>query len=331
MKVAVIGAGIAGLTFSQLCQQRGHDVTVFEKSRGRGGRLASKRLDWGTIDIGAQYFTAHDPRFKEQLATWLQKGAAERWDFTPFVTTDEGISPSPDNTERYVGTAQMNSIAHSLSIGLNIQVSTEIKALHHTSENNQWRLQDKHDQFLDESFDAVIVSAPAEQSAKLLTGTALKTRIPQQIDEPCWTLALATRGKVNADVQGIFGDNTIAWLSRLSARPQRAANLEYDDLWMLHFSADWSRDKDKHSEDAMIQIGINWLNSKLQRHTHSPLELMHHYRHYWRYARLKSNYEQPKILFDKFSNIAAIGDWLVGGRVEGAYLSALDLAEQWFD
>ncbi len=251
MKVAVIGAGIAGLAFSQLCQQQGHDVTVFEKSLEHGGRLASKRLDWGTLDICAQYFTAYDPKFKGQLPKWLQDGTAERWDFTPFVTTEKGISPSPGNTERYVGTAQMNSISHSLSTGLNIKVSTEIKALHRTSESNQWRLQDKHDHFLDESFDSVIVSAPAEQSTKLLTGTALEARIPQQIDEPCWTLALATRGKVDADVQGVFGDHTVAWLSRLSARPQRTANPEYDDLWMLHFSANWSHDKDKHSEDSL--------------------------------------------------------------------------------
>ena len=58
MKVAIIGAGIAGLTAARELVERGAQVKVFEKARGLGGRLSTKRLVWGKLDIGAQYFTA---------------------------------------------------------------------------------------------------------------------------------------------------------------------------------------------------------------------------------------------------------------------------------
>ncbi|HCP22242.1 MAG TPA: FAD-dependent oxidoreductase, partial [Marinobacter hydrocarbonoclasticus] len=55
--IAVIGSGLAGLTAAILLGDSGHNVRVFEKSRGPGGRLASKRVANGSADIGAQYFT----------------------------------------------------------------------------------------------------------------------------------------------------------------------------------------------------------------------------------------------------------------------------------
>ena len=66
MKIGIIGAGLAGLKVGSELKKQGHDITVFEKSRGKGGRLANKRLDWGVFDIGAQYFTARSEVFKQE-------------------------------------------------------------------------------------------------------------------------------------------------------------------------------------------------------------------------------------------------------------------------
>ncbi len=43
-EIAVIGAGVAGLTCAQKLQQTGRRVVVFDKSQGLGGRLATRRL-----------------------------------------------------------------------------------------------------------------------------------------------------------------------------------------------------------------------------------------------------------------------------------------------
>ena len=68
--IAIIGTGLAGLSAAQTLTAAGHDVQLFDKSRGSGGRMASKRSDAGSLDLGAQYFTARDRRFVEVVQQW---------------------------------------------------------------------------------------------------------------------------------------------------------------------------------------------------------------------------------------------------------------------
>ncbi len=58
MRVAVIGAGLAGLAAAEALQGDGHDVVVLEKSRGAGGRTATRRADELRFDHGAPYLHA---------------------------------------------------------------------------------------------------------------------------------------------------------------------------------------------------------------------------------------------------------------------------------
>ena len=62
--IAIIGTGIAGLSAARALRDAGHVVQLFDKSRGSGGRMSSKRSDAGALDMGAQYFTARDRRFE---------------------------------------------------------------------------------------------------------------------------------------------------------------------------------------------------------------------------------------------------------------------------
>ena len=62
--VAIIGAGISGLTAARMLTDAGIKVTVFEKSRGVGGRTANRRSEYGSFDHGAQYFTVKDREFR---------------------------------------------------------------------------------------------------------------------------------------------------------------------------------------------------------------------------------------------------------------------------
>jgi len=68
-RIAVIGAGVAGMACARTLAQAGHEVTVFEKSRGFGGRMACRQTPFGGFDHGAQYFTVRDPRFARVLET----------------------------------------------------------------------------------------------------------------------------------------------------------------------------------------------------------------------------------------------------------------------
>ena len=60
--VAIIGAGMAGITAARTLLQAGLRVSVFEKSQGAGGRMATRETAYGGFDHGVQYFTVRDPR-----------------------------------------------------------------------------------------------------------------------------------------------------------------------------------------------------------------------------------------------------------------------------
>ena len=69
MKIAIIGAGFAGLTLAKRLAEQ-HDVSVFEKARGPGGRMSTRRADPFAFDHGAQYFTVETERFEAFLSPY---------------------------------------------------------------------------------------------------------------------------------------------------------------------------------------------------------------------------------------------------------------------
>ncbi|TQV84296.1 FAD-binding protein [Exilibacterium tricleocarpae] len=324
MRVAIIGAGLAGLVAGAELKKRGAQVVIFEKSRGNGGRLATKRLDWGHLDIGAQYFTARSESFKSEVRRWEQHQTVAPWPLTPFKLINGVLSPSGDDQRRYVGIPDMNEMARYLADSLEVHVETRIDKLQHRHAG--WTLVSVTGESHSD-FDWVILSLPAEQSKALLTDTSdVADLIPATVHSPCWALGLATRGAVAEHIQGIFGDDTISWASRLSSRPQRQAHRGYDDLWMLHFSPAWSTANGKDTNLDIADIGLDWLQSVLQ----TPLTAAHDYRHFWRYANIKDTALSIPPLVDSHQQLAVIGAWCRGGRVEGAYLSAMDLVEDCF-
>ena len=78
-KVAIVGAGLAGLTCGSTLAKNGLNVTIFDKGRFTGGRLASRVRDANTFDYGAQYFTGRDSRFQEFLTPLMHQGKVLRW------------------------------------------------------------------------------------------------------------------------------------------------------------------------------------------------------------------------------------------------------------
>lgn len=325
MKIAVVGAGLSGLMVANRLSRLGMDVTVFEKSRGLGGRIATKRLEWGALDIGAQYFTVRDPRFRHQVQQWLEEGATHLWDFTPYSLSSTGLKASADKTERFVGSPQMNSLAHSLAKGFKLEFEAKVDQV--KRRGNKWILDLSQGGSVNGEFDWVVVSAPAEQSQAIVRDTAIALSFFEPFYIPCWALAIATKGAVNPEIQGIFGDEMVSWVSRLSSRPQRIKPKHYDDCWMIHFSSEWSIANGKETQIDITRTGFDWLAETLNNHGGKELSVVEHHKHFWRYARVRKNHNQQSFLVDSTSHIALVGDWLCGGRIEGAFLSALNFTD----
>ena len=92
MNFAIIGAGMAGLACADFLTADEHSISLFDKGRGPGGRMSTRRLQTSrgevTIDHGAQYFTARDPAFRRLVSTWSELGIAAPW---PQVSADAWV------------------------------------------------------------------------------------------------------------------------------------------------------------------------------------------------------------------------------------------------
>lgn len=186
-RVAVIGAGIGGLVAARTLQDQGFEVTVFEKSRGVGGRLATRRSDIETtFDHGASTFTATDRRFTKYVRSWIDDGIVKGWD-GHFVRIDRdgGITPIKSKPEagavRLLGIPTNNSIAKHLAVDLTIHRSTRIVSASKVGGDGKvsgdrkfcrdggYRLVDQDGKTFGD-FDSVILNLPPVQAADLIGG-----------------------------------------------------------------------------------------------------------------------------------------------------------------
>ncbi|MCG6120533.1 MAG: NAD(P)-binding protein, partial [Blastomonas sp.] len=153
MKIAIIGAGLAGLSAAGALQRAGHDIVAFDKARGPGGRMSTRRTEtergMAFFDHGAQYFTARDADFAAEVARWEAAGAAARW---PAAGEDA-----------WVGTPGMNGIVKALAARHDVRWACRIESI--AREGAQWRLGHADGE---ETADAVIVAVPAEQVSDLV-------------------------------------------------------------------------------------------------------------------------------------------------------------------
>ncbi|GAA5219093.1 NAD(P)/FAD-dependent oxidoreductase [Corallincola platygyrae] len=329
-RVAVIGAGISGVVAASKLQKLGYQVDLFEKSRGRGGRMSTRRLGWADVDTGAQYFTARSDEFKAEVERWLSTGDISQWEFTPQKAIDGQLVSSPDTETRYVAMPSMSSLARQYAKDLNLYLNRRIVSASQkprsSSKNAQWTINDESGQEWG-PYQWLVSSLPGDQAKQLFSEHHdIAARLPRQSHLPCWAVALVTRGEVDPGIQGVFGGDMVSWVSRLSAKPGRSLPEDGDDLWLLHFQHLWSKSRGKDCSEQVLQEGVEWM----KKHLGPALTIHHHYIHYWRYAQVSPQCQLSGPIVWPEQHIAFIGDWTAGGRVEGAYLSAVQLVEHYF-
>ncbi|HSC85083.1 MAG TPA: NAD(P)-binding protein, partial [Pseudomonas sp.] len=187
--IAIIGTGLAGLSAAQALHAAGLEVQLFDKSRGSGGRMASKRSDAGALDLGAQYFTARDRRFVEVVQHWQTRGWVAEWDPQLYQSNENGLSPSPDEQTRWVGTPRMSAITRAMLGALPVHFACRITEVFRGEQ--YWELQDGEGQSHG-PFSSVIIATPAPQASGLLSAAPkLASAAASVIMEPTWAVALA--------------------------------------------------------------------------------------------------------------------------------------------
>jgi len=316
-RVAVIGAGLAGLTCARTLADHNINVTVFEKSRGFGGRCATRRDGVWRFDHGAQYFTLRDERLVPLMHAWQQQGVIAKWQGALGVREASGWQPASAATQRYVAVPGMSALGRHLANDLDVQCGTQVAVI--KREGRGWRLLSDVGADLG-AYDTVLVCVPSPQAGVLLEDIApsLAAQAAEAVMHPTWATMLVLRERPGLRWDGAFinDDATLGWISRDASKPGRAAH----ETWVLHATRAWSV---QHIGDDAARVATAMVDAFAA--IAGAVEPVHAVAHRWLYA-LPDPVTRESALFDASLGLGAGGDWCGGPRVEGALLSGFALA-----
>lgn len=329
--VAVVGAGIAGMSCARRLRQAGRHVVLFDKGRRPGGRVSTRRADVMRFDHGAQFFTARDPRFAELVAELERDGAVARWQ-GPFATLragERGDDPRA-GAVRYVGTPGMSGLARALAADLDIRAGVRVERVLSDGDGFVLELQafDDADVRREGPFDEVVVTAPPRQAAELLRDVDGEARLAADQQSGALMPSLCAmvafdRPLPNAE-GGMFvlDDEVLGWAAHDGGKPGRGGAATY----VLHGAAVWSlANYDRPPEDYAVDL-LAAFRRALGIDAAAMPAPTHLAGHRWGYALAAG--EAPAAPFVlEHSGLAVCGDWLGGGRVEGAFVSGLELGD----
>jgi predicted NAD/FAD-dependent oxidoreductase len=351
-RVAVVGAGVAGLSAARVLSDHGLEVTVLDKGRGPGGRISTRESSQGwSMDHGAQYFTARDPVFRTHLASWEAEGVVARWEGR-FVRAVGGSLEPARSEDRWVGTPGMRALALHLAEGLEVRTGLRVTELVEASEAGRWlagmddprgappeappgrwflRALNEGDPgggtHLMGPFDAVLLTPPAPQTLDLLGGRVptIETRLGEVRPRPCLAGMLRVGRGIELPFEGAFLPGpTLSWIARDSSKPNRSCG--GGESWVLHGGPDWSETALEWDRDAVADALLAAFQEVMDRWGDgTPVQPETLQVHRWRYA-LPDPAIPERALWDPVAGIGVAGDALGGPRVEGAFLSGRALA-----
>ena len=306
MRVAIIGAGMAGLACATRLREGGLDVSLFDKGRGPGGRMSTRRIEAGVetlhFDHGAQYFTARDPAFLAQVQSWESDGVAARW--------------PQGGSDAWVGTPGMNAPIRAMADALGTQFGKRVDAV--SREEDGWKL--SGEDLPSDRFEALVVALPAEQAGPLLAGhdKATSALAMQTQSDPCWTVMLAFEEPLPFAHDTIRNAGPIGWAARNSSKPGRGET----ECWVVQANPEWSRDHLEEEREAIEPMLRDALAAAIG---HELPPVLASSAHRWRFA--KSGAAGNGYVWNGDTHLGMCGDWLLAPRVEAAFLSGRALAE----
>ncbi len=313
-RIAVIGAGLAGLACARVLRRSGAYVEIFEQDRIIGGRMATTRIGAVPYDHGAQYITARSGQFRSYIEELAASGYAARWK----PVTIAGSEGEGQMLPWFVGTPGMSSIVRPLAES--VRVHTNRRA--HTIERSDkaW-----HIWFDDESsvgpFAAVAVCVPAPQ-AQLLLGRLEEVAEPLRRVrmQPCWSLMvrLEQRTLPNQDVFSDMSD-VIRWIARNNTKPGRTIKGE---TLVVHASPAWTRQTEDLEPETVAEEIWSEVCHVLALPPVRPTQMT---AHLWRHGLVDQSLGES-YLYSSYHNVGCAGDWCLGRLAEHAYESGTSLA-----
>ncbi len=303
-RIAIIGAGMAGLACASKLAASGLSPQVFDKGRGIGGRLATRRAGEGRqFDHGAQYLSARSDKFRAVLDKMRSAGAGALW--------QDG-----SGGDHVVGVPGMSALAKHLGQGLEITQLAEVTSVRQVG--GGWLVAFGE---TSETFDKVVLTTPAPQTRTLLGADHAVTKtIGAASYDPCLTLMVAfAPGQPAPFVTRRDEDDPIAWIALDSSKPGRGG----EACWVAQAGPAWSLEHLEADKEEIARLMIPLVCDRLGA---DPAAITHAAAHRWRYANVSHPLGQAFACTED-QTLYAGGDWCLGPRVEAAWTSGMAIAD----
>jgi renalase len=322
----IIGTGIAGLTCAQELTRSGQSPALIDKSKGLGGRLATRRLNNTHADHGVCYLKPKSDRFQHWIDDLVNDGILHIWtdrihqlDRNFTLQIPNKIAPC------YACPQGATAIAKHLAKGLSI--IPDRRVTHLEAIDNGWRLTATNGADRD-SIEAhrIVFAIPPAQALELIEPIA-PIHIIDLLKSVEFAQSITTIATYPTELlstaealpwRGIQCDDAeLGWIGLDSSKQLQPTK----PVIIVQSNAEFA---DRHFDDSDLNaVGQRLLDqtAKLANWIAEP-ELFQFHR--WRYAFAKTPLKERFI--DVGNGLYLCGDWCGGDRVESAYFSGLAIA-----
>jgi renalase len=318
--VAIIGAGLAGLTCASALKGLVSQIKVFEKSIFPGGRVSRLRAGEYEFNHGAQYFTVSNPLFWNIVSAWQNEGFVRPWNGWIVELQKGQISNSDVATQRFVGQPRMQTIIEKLSANCDLVTSANVSEIE-VQEDGGWRLFTERGDYLG-AFDIVILATAAHQVATLCRSITEISELSDNVAmTTCWSgmFAFETQLDLPFDAANVL-DSPLSWISRQQGNDQKSDA----DCWVLHASPEWSQQYVASFRGRVMHALLDAFWEAIDLPEVKPIASSVYC---WKQA-VPINPINQDSLFVESMTIGACGDWCTAPRVEGAVLSGFSMADR---
>lgn len=320
----IVGSGICGLTAANILRDNDISVTVLDKGRGIGGRIATRKFSHemtgeGVFDYGAQYFTARDERFKKWVEKWIKLGIVNKWS-EGFVNSKGDLKI--DNQNRYIGSENMRQITKFMAQDLDLHQSTKVTKFNW--EEDKWLvLTEDEKTYYSKN---LLLTSPVPQSLALIRESNisldqdLRTNLENIEYDPCIVLMALCESETNIPKPGGMwvDDEHISWISDNYKKGIKTEAISVT----VHTSPTFSRNNWNESNESIY----NKLSGEILELTGT--EVVGYQIHKWLYSQPVTFFDSYFAFTNKSGPIYFAGDAFSGPRVEGAFISGLEAGNE---
>ncbi len=329
VEVAVIGAGIAGLTCARRLQAAGKTIVLIDKSRGLGGRLATRRLAGTHADHGVCYLQAKDSQFQAWIDELVSGGILQVWTNGIHRLSADGVLQSPTKSAPYYA-APMGATSIAKYLGRDLEIIGDKLITDISPIDNGWRLSTKDPEFSLTAAQVIIATPPAQAlniARESIGAQSIEQLASVQFTRSITTIAVYPETDQNAATaipwQGIqcIEHPTLAWIGLDSSKQIEPKQ----PVLVIQSSAAFAEQYFDAPDLSIIGQKLIDEIAPFIPTLHAP-ELVQVHR--WGYAFTKNPLSERFLTAQTIAPLYFCGDWCGGNRVESAYLSGMALADR---